>query len=85
MREYSSLPCTGKPVLGSFVPDWTRNFSSVREPLLVLGNPAYPLLPCLVKPYTETPNSTDAEHNFNYRLSRAQMVVENAFRHLKGR
>lgn len=33
----------------------------------------------------ETPNITAKEINFNYRQSRARMVVENAFGRLKGR
>ena len=54
-------------------------------PLVVLGDPAYPLLPWFMKPYIDNGNITAEEKNFNYRQSRARMVVENAFGRLKGR
>ena len=54
-------------------------------PLVILGDSAYPLLQWLMKPYLENSATTPQEHNFNYRHSRARMVVENSFARLKGR
>ena len=70
---------------GTLVPHWLQTIGGINVPLLVLGDPAYPLLSWLMKPYIETPNSTPQERHFNYRLSRARIVVENAFGQLKGR
>lgn len=50
-------------------------------PFVILGDPAYPWL---MKPYTATGTITREQKQFNYQLSRAQVVVECAFGHLKG-
>ena len=57
----------------------------LQVPLVVLGDPAYPSLPWLMKPYLENEHTSRGEKLFNYRQSRARMVVENAFGRLKGR
>jgi hypothetical protein len=47
-------------------------------PHFVIGDDAFPLRPWLMKPYSSR-NLTNDERVFNYRLSRARRVVENAF------
>ena len=44
-----------------------------------------PLLPWIMKPYSDTGRLSRQESVFNYRLSRARVVTENAFGRLKGR
>ena len=74
-----------KAMSGTLLPDWKRTISGVQVPLVILGDPAYPALPWLMKPYPETARITAEERRFNYRQSRARMTVENAFGRLKGR
>ncbi|KAI8490523.1 hypothetical protein Bbelb_317910 [Branchiostoma belcheri] len=63
----------------------TRVINGVQVPVLILGDPAYPLLPWLMKGYTDNGNLGRRKTNFNTRLSRARMTVECAFGRLKGR
>ena len=53
-------------------------------PFLV-GDSAYPLSTWLMKPFPHGSTLTDNQKNFNYRLSRARIVSENAFGRLKAR
>jgi hypothetical protein len=47
-------------------------------PYVFIGDEAFPLMENLMKPYSQR-NITHDEKMFNYRLSRARRVVENAF------
>jgi len=70
---------------GTYPPDWKKNICGTEVPILILGDPVYPLLPWLMKPFPDSGNLTRQQQYFNYRQSRARMVVENAFGRLKGR
>ncbi|XP_065435678.1 uncharacterized protein LOC135978883 [Chrysemys picta bellii] len=68
---------------GTYFPDRKITIGDVEMPIVILGDPAYPLMPWLMKPYT---GSLDrSQELFNYRLSKCRMAVECAFGHLKGR
>ncbi|XP_013383945.1 protein ANTAGONIST OF LIKE HETEROCHROMATIN PROTEIN 1-like [Lingula anatina] len=54
-------------------------------PTVLLGDPAYPLLPWLMKPFSDNGRLSKEELSFNFFLSRARMTVENTFGRLKGR
>ena len=62
-----------------------KKIHGVDVPLVILGDPAYPALPWLMKPFPENEHTTKEQKIYNYRQSRARMVVENAFGRLKGR
>ena len=71
---------------GSLFPaSMAKEINGVNVPLLILADGAYPLLPWVMKPFPDN-GALDAEKShYNYRLSRARMVVENSFGRLKGR
>ena len=83
-RIFANSEVFAKGQAGTLVPHSVRVFAGVQVPVIVLGDPAYPLLPWLMKPFVGTGLSTKAK-KFNARLSRARVVVECAFGRLKGR
>ena len=69
----------------TLLPDWKKKLGSNDVPLVILGDPAYPLLDWLMKAYPDTGHLTQQQRRFNYRLSRARVVVEHSYGKLKGR
>lgn len=54
--------------------------TDIEVPYMILGDEAFPLLKNLMKPYPRDQSTADSTKAiYNYRLSRARRVVENAF------
>ena len=51
----------------------------------MIGDSAYPMQSWLMKPFAYNSGLTEAQRAYNYRISRARIVVENAFGCLKAR
>jgi len=63
----------------------TRQINSTDVPVFVIGDSAYPLLPWVMKPFTQPNVDTAQKRTYNYRICRGRIVVEIAFGRLKAR
>ena len=70
---------------GTYPPNCPKDINGTSIPLFIIGDPAYPLTPWLIKPFSDSGRLTTKQKGFNYHVSRACCVVENAFGRLKGR
>ena len=84
-RVLANSSIFSKGEAGTLFPNRPRRIGDTDVPVVLLGNPAYPLRPWLMKPFSDTGRLTREESLFNYRLSRARMVTENTFGRCKAR
>ena len=81
---FQSTDLFSKITASKILPACTKKDGDVEVYPTLLGDSAFPFLPWLLKPYSNA-ILTEEQRYFNYRLSRARMVVEGAFGQLKGR
>ena len=74
-----------KAIAGSILNGAPINLNCQDVVPYIIGDSAYPLLPWLMKPFPHHASLTPAQRHFNNRISRARIVVENAFGRLKAR
>ncbi|XP_031327606.1 protein ALP1-like [Photinus pyralis] len=67
------------------IPKKCIDINGVNVPFMIMGDPAYPLLPWLLKGYTKSARLTPEEESFNVYLNAGRVSVEIAFGRLKAR
>ena len=70
---------------GHLVPNKSISISGVHVPLYMIGDSVYLMQSWLMKPFAYNSDITACQRNYNYRICRARIVVENAFGQLKAR
>ena len=84
-RVFSNSSLYDRGQTGVLLPDWKEQIAGKDIPLVILGDPAYPLLSWVMKAFPNNGHLSAEQKKFNYRLSKARVVVEHAYGRLKGR
>ena len=83
-RVFSNSAIFQQGQSGTLFPDHTKTINNISVPIMILGDPAYPLLKWVMKPL-RCNGRLRSQVCFNCPLSMACIVSENAFGRLKGR
>ncbi|KAE8748732.1 hypothetical protein FOCC_FOCC004535 [Frankliniella occidentalis] len=67
------------------MPKGVKEVDGMRIPFFIVGDPAYPLLPWVIKNYSYDGRTTREMDSFNCHMNQGRIVVENAFGRLKAR
>ena len=84
-RVFATSALYEKGCAKTLFPSWVKRLGGKDIPIVLLGDPAYPLLDWVMKAFPNNGHLTQQQRTFNYRLSRARVVVEHAYGRLKGR
>ena len=85
MRESAHSPLSKQVTDGKLLPNNSIMVSGIEILLYFIGGAAYPLQTWLMKPFPRLSVLTDDKKRYNYSISKACLVVENAFGCLKAR
>ena len=81
---FQSTKLWGRIVDGDAIPNVVQKVKKVDIPPQILGDGAFPLRTWIMKPHGDAVLSKEKRY-FNYRHSRARLVMEGAFGRLKSR
>ena len=81
-RVFSQSSLYRKGTSGTLYPNWTVSIAGEDIPIVILGDS---LLNWLMKPFPHKGALSQGQKKYNYHLSTARVVSENAFGRLKGR
>ena len=85
-RVFSNSAIFRKGNEGKLFPsNLSKELNGEEIPPVILADPAYPLLPWLMKGFDAKGDLSRKERLFNYRLSRTRMTIENTFGRWKSR
>lgn len=84
-RVHANSQLYAKATLGQILNGAVLNINGIDVPEYIIGDSAYPLSTFLIKPFDHNVSLSEDVKRFNYCISRARILSENAFGRLKAR